>query len=341
MLGKTVGELSPFKDVVSNQAMLELLQKDGYVRYEDLPLETKDGRHIAVEFVSNVYQAGDRRVIQCNIRDVTERKKIEQRLHLLETCLSNLNDVILVTEAANIDEPEPRIVYANKAFERVTGYTSAEALGHSPRFLQGKKTDRHILAEIRQALVEKKAIRRQVVNYKKDGGEYWMDIDIVPILNAVGKCTHFAAIERDVTESKRNEARFRLLTDSNAQGVIFWNIKGEISGGNDAFLKLVQYTREDLEGGRINSVAMTPPESAHLDRRALDQLAETRICTPYEKEFILKDGSRVSILLGAAMFEDNPNEGICFVIDLTERKNSNSNSFVRNAWKVSALSPGA
>src|SRR5580698_9764648 len=56
MLGKTVGELSPFKDVVSNQAMLERLQKDGYVRYEDLPLETKDGGRVAVEFVSNVYQ---------------------------------------------------------------------------------------------------------------------------------------------------------------------------------------------------------------------------------------------------------------------------------------------
>ena len=64
MIGKTVGELSPFKDVLSNQAMLEQLQKDGYVRYENLPLETKDGRKIAVEFVSNVYQAGDKKVRQ-------------------------------------------------------------------------------------------------------------------------------------------------------------------------------------------------------------------------------------------------------------------------------------
>jgi PAS domain S-box-containing protein len=75
MLGKTVGELSPFKDIESNQVMLQRLQKDGYVRYEDLPLETRDGRRIAVEFVSNVYQAGDKRVIQCNVRDITERKR--------------------------------------------------------------------------------------------------------------------------------------------------------------------------------------------------------------------------------------------------------------------------
>ena len=66
MVGKTVGELSPFKDIESNKVMLERLQKNGYVRYEDLPLETRDGRHIAVEFVSNVYEAGDRNVIQCN-----------------------------------------------------------------------------------------------------------------------------------------------------------------------------------------------------------------------------------------------------------------------------------
>jgi PAS domain S-box-containing protein len=75
MIGKTVAELSPFKDIEENQIMLERLQKDGYVRYDDLPLETRTGRHIAVEFVSNVYQAGDRKVIQCNIRDITERKQ--------------------------------------------------------------------------------------------------------------------------------------------------------------------------------------------------------------------------------------------------------------------------
>ena len=84
MIGKTVGELSPFKDIESNQAMLERLQKDGYVRYENLPLETRDGRKIAVEFVSNVYQAGDAKVIQCNVRDITERKHAEDEIRRLK-----------------------------------------------------------------------------------------------------------------------------------------------------------------------------------------------------------------------------------------------------------------
>jgi PAS domain S-box-containing protein len=83
MIGKTVGELSPFRDCVFNQAMLERLQKDGFVLYHDLPLETRDGRHIAVEFVSNVCQAGDSKVIQCHIRDITERKLAEDNAHQL------------------------------------------------------------------------------------------------------------------------------------------------------------------------------------------------------------------------------------------------------------------
>ncbi|MDB6123643.1 MAG: hypothetical protein JWQ71_2636 [Pedosphaera sp.] len=223
MVGKTVGELSPFKDIVSNQAMLNRLQKDGHIRYENLPLETKDGRHIAVEFVSNVYQAGVLKVIQCNIRDITERRKSEQQLNLLNTCVSRLNDIVLVTEADPIDEPGPRIVFVNQAFERLTGYTSAETLGRSPRFLQGENTDRPILAEISQALKHQEPIRRQLVNYGKDGNQYLLEMDMVPIFNDVGKCTHFAAIERDITERTRiekalreSEARFRFLNDLTA-----------------------------------------------------------------------------------------------------------------------------
>jgi len=87
MVGRTVGELSPFKDIESNQAMLERLQQHGYVRYEDLPMETRDGRRIAVEFVCNVYDAGGKKVIQCNIRNITERKRAEGEMHCLYDAL--------------------------------------------------------------------------------------------------------------------------------------------------------------------------------------------------------------------------------------------------------------
>jgi PAS domain S-box-containing protein len=128
MVGKTVGELSPFKDIESNKVMLGRLQKDEYVRYEDLPLETKDGRHIDVEFVSNVYQAGDKKVIQCNIRDMTARKRAEEALRASETRYRRLfetaQDGILI-----LDPNTRKITDANPFMSKLLGYPNDELLG--------------------------------------------------------------------------------------------------------------------------------------------------------------------------------------------------------------------
>ena len=119
MVGKTVGELSPFKDIESNKVMLERLQNDGYVRYEDLPLETRDGRRIAVEFVSNVYPAGDIKVIQCNIRDITARKRAEEQMRDIQAQLEQSNsDLRKRTE-------EIQYFYHTLAHELKTPLTSA------------------------------------------------------------------------------------------------------------------------------------------------------------------------------------------------------------------------
>jgi PAS domain S-box-containing protein len=124
----------------------------------------------------------------------------------------------------------------------------------------------------------------------------------------------------DITERKRSEKRFRWLIDSNAQGVMFWNTKGEITEANDAFLLLTGYNREEVGNGCVNWIALTPPEYVKSDQQAMEEIGARGICAPYEKEYIRKDGSRVPLLIGMASFEDNPEEGVCFVVDLTERK---------------------
>ena len=155
---------------------------------------------------------------------------------------------------------------------------------------------------------------------QQNGELHWLQAKGRVEGDAAGKALRFHGAVMDITERKRSEGRFRRLVDSNAQGVMFWNAKGEIIGANDAFLRIVGYSREDQQAGRIDWAAITPAEYAHLDQRSLDELAARGICTPFEKEYIRQDGSRVPVLLGAATFEDTPNEGVCFVIDITERK---------------------
>jgi PAS domain S-box-containing protein len=135
-----------------------------------------------------------------------------------------------------------------------------------------------------------------------------------------GAIRRFFGIFQDVTDQNRTAARFRRLVESNAQGVIFFDVHGKITEANDAFLSIVGFSREDLASGELDWPALTPPEYAALDRRALEQLAAKGTCMPYEKEYVRKDGSRVPILLGSAVFEDNKDEGVCFVLDLTESK---------------------
>ncbi len=117
-----------------------------------------------------------------------------------ESIVANTNDVVIVTKADQVSEPGPEIVYVNHAFAKLTGYSRAEALGRSPRFLQGEGTDPNSTRLIRDALAEKRPVRTTIKNYTKHGEAYWLDINIMPLKDASGATTHFVAIERDVTE---------------------------------------------------------------------------------------------------------------------------------------------
>jgi diguanylate cyclase (GGDEF)-like protein/PAS domain S-box-containing protein len=119
---------------------------------------------------------------------------------------------------------------------------------------------------------------------------------------------------------REREARIRRLVESNIIGVYFWGIDGETPDANDAFLRIVGYTREDLNSAKISWIQMTPPECRAVDSRAIDELRTNGSCAPYEKEYIRKDGSRVPVLIGSAFLEGSQENGIAFVLDLTEQK---------------------
>src|SRR5215469_3279204 len=116
------------------------------------------------------------------------------------------------------------------------------------------------------------------------------------------------------------EAKVRRLVDSNIIGICVWNLEGEIIEANEAFLHTVGYSREDLISGRVRWTDLTPAEWWDRDERAVAQLKATGTAQPFQKEYFRKDGSRVPVLIGAAMFEGSGNEGVAFVLDLSEQK---------------------
>lgn len=123
---------------------------------------------------------------------------------LLERALGAAGEGIVIADARLPDMP---LIYVNPAFEAVTGFSRAEALGHNCRFLQGADTDPAALGEIRRALSERRGVVVELINYRKDGTPFWNRLTITPVHDALGEVTHFIGVQSDVTERRLAEER--------------------------------------------------------------------------------------------------------------------------------------
>jgi PAS domain S-box-containing protein len=136
----------------------------------------------------------------------------------------------------------------------------------------------------------------------------------------------FQIAEREKAETAVRElatglqSKIRCLVNSNIIGICIWDVEGRIIEANEAFLHIVRYGRGDLASSRLRWTELTPSEWREADEQALSELAANGICKPFEKEYFRKDGSRVPVLVGAALLEERRDEGVAFVLDLTERK---------------------
>ncbi len=143
--------------------------------------------------------------------DITASRKSQEQLELLEVCISRLSDIILITEAKPLNAPGPKIIFVNDAFELQTGFTREEAIGQTPRILQGPKTQRSELDRIHRALENWQSVRAELINYTKSGDEYWLELDIVPVTDDTGNHTHLISLARDITERKQVELELSRL----------------------------------------------------------------------------------------------------------------------------------
>src|SRR6202035_515293 len=138
------------------------------------------------------------------------------------------------------------------------------------------------------------------------------------VQNASGD-REFVGAVTDITERKTTEDKIRRLVEADILGIFMANVQGEIVEANQAFLRMLRYGRQDLVSGRLRWTDLTPAELRERDQRALIEAQATGVFQPYEKEYLRKDGSRLPVLTGGALFQSK-NEGVVFVLDLSEQK---------------------
>lgn len=204
--------------------------------------------------------------------NITESKKREERLRLMETAVDNAADSVIITEAQPIDEPGPRIVYVNDAVEQYTGYSEEELIGETPRILQGEGTGRDGLDRIREALENWGEVRETVLNYTKDGTPFWNEIYIAPIADETGWYTHWVSVQRDVTEQRetaqilaRQTAYLGGVIDSAMDAIITVNQSQCIRVFNPAAERMFGYDATEVVGKPIDILIPDEKEDAHRD----------------------------------------------------------------------------
>lgn len=159
------------------------------------------------------------------------------------------------------------------------------------------------------------------------GETRWIEAHKAPMRDESNNIIGVVGMFQDISDRKKaeinlqnSELRFRRMFDSNVVGMLFADFQGQVTGVNDRFLKMLGYTRDDFNAGAIDWLAMTPPEYLPSDFAAMGYLIQHGSIDPWEKEYYRKDGSRLPILIGAALLQDSDNQTICVIIDISEQK---------------------
>lgn len=289
----------------------------------------KDGSAIDIVFSAAPLRDRDGEIsgLVAVVADITEQKRQAEQVRLLQSVVVNTNDAIIITETNPIDEPGARILYVNEAFTRLAGYNLEEVLGKSARILHGAKTDTEELNKIRSALVRRQSIIVEVINYRKDGSEFWSEFSVVPVADKNGCYTHWISVQRDITERKhteaalrRSEERFRSLIENALDIITILGADGVIHYGSPSVERVLGYHPSELIGR--NFFEYIHPEDLANCLNITNVIQAPELTRPIEFRCRHQDGSWCSLeAIGQKFIDDNFEPRIVINSrDITERK---------------------
>lgn len=204
-LGKELWEIGMFGDKAASRAACRDLQETGYLRYEDLPLESRSGKRREVEFVSNSYDEDGQSVIQCDIRDITDRKKLEFARERLVVIEKHSDDAIISKDL------DGNIITWNTAAEKMFGYLGEEAIGKSVLLIIPPDHAEEEVAILSHISKGENVEHLETVRVRKDGTTVDVSLTVTPIRDKDGKITGASKIARDVTQLKDALTEVRML----------------------------------------------------------------------------------------------------------------------------------
>lgn len=263
---KKLWEVGAFKDIEASQDAFEALQQNEYIRYDDLPLKTKDGRLIPVEFVSNVYQVDKEKVIQCNIREISARKQAEQALQESEkrfrALIENSSDAITLLDAKGI------ALYDSPAAAGMLGYAAKDWIGHNV-FTLVHPDDLPKTQALFQNLIETPGahLNSTFRVRHKSGAWLWLEMVVTNLLTEPA-VKAMVLNYRDVTERKQmddalreSNERFRQVWETTSDAMALSDSDGIVQAANPKYLDLYGYTSEQVLG---KSFAIIFPEDNRI-----------------------------------------------------------------------------
>jgi PAS domain S-box-containing protein len=305
-----------------NALFAELVRSAGMSITAEFRFRRKDGTWLWIECTgTNLLHDSCVGGIVCNYRDISERKNYEKMLqHTQEWLRQSLNAARMVAW-----EWDMSTNYVNcSPNARAYGIES----GPVEDFIALVHPDdrQHVLDAVSRAQAGRGEYSTEFRVVLPNGKERWAR-DQGTILYRDGQPVRMLGVCSDITERRRveqrlvaSESRFRKLADANIIGVTVGDVNGNVTYANDAYLNLIGYSREDLESKSIDWRMITAAEYSALDEKALRDARENGACTPYEKEFVRKNGTRVPVLIGFGLLEGTSSEFIAAVVDLSKQK---------------------